>query len=168
MLDIDDIHDRDNSSSGRERKVVVDILVKTILKTVIKENDKMTTWLIAVGTPWALDDAYYTMKNTGQYEFISIPAMVKAEVGQGVYIDRKNRDGMVFEDIVGWWHLTFPEHFGVKTVIKGTGGRQAKFLADDYAGLGAGFIGEVEVLRIPTSGGTLRPANDGRRRPDHV
>ena len=118
VLDIDDIHDRDNSSSERERKAVIDILTKTILKTVIKENDKMTTWLVAVGTPWAMDDAYYTMKNTGQYEFISIPAMVRAGENEGVYVDGVNRDGVVFEDIKGWWKLTFPEHFGVKTVIK--------------------------------------------------
>lgn len=118
VLDIDDIHDRDNSSSERERKAVIDILTKTILKTVIKENDKMTTWLVAVGTPWATDDAYYTMKNTGQYEFISIPAMTRTVEKEGVYIDGVNRDGVVFEDIKGWWKLTFPEHFGVKTVIK--------------------------------------------------
>lgn len=118
VLVIDDIHDRDNASSERERKAVIDILTKTILKTVIKEKDKMTTWLVAVGTPWAMDDAYYTMKNTGQYEFISIPAMKRAGEGEGVYIDGVNRDGVVFEDVKGWWKLTFPEHFGAKTVIK--------------------------------------------------
>lgn len=176
VLDIDDIHDRDNSSSERERKVVVDILVKTILKTVIKENDKMTTWLIAVGTPWALDDAYYTMKNTGQYEFISIPAMVKAEVGQGVYIDGKNRDGMVFEDIVGWWHLTFPEHFGVKTVIKERAdGKQSfwQMIMLDLAQASSGKLRYYEYLHqevrydLPTMGGadptTFEEAPEGNR-----
>lgn len=120
VLDIDDIHDRDNALSERERKAVVDILFKTILKTVIKENDQMTTWLIAVGTPWALDDAYYSMKNTGQYDFISIPAMVASSEGEegAVYIDGVNRDGAIFEDIIGWWKLTFPQHYGPKTIIK--------------------------------------------------
>ena len=127
VLDIDDIHDRDNASSEKERSQVVDILVKTILKTTVKKDDKMQTWLIAVGTPWALDDAYYTMRNTGQYEFISIPAMTKAKEGEGIYIDGKNRDGVVFKDIVGWWHLTASKRFGINSVIKERADGQSSF-----------------------------------------
>ena len=149
VLDIDDIHDRDNSSSERERKSVVDILTKTILKTVIKERDKMTTWLIAVGTPWALDDAYYTMKNTGQYEFISIPAMTKAAEGQGVYIDGVNRDGQVFEDIKGWWNLTFPEHFGAKTVVKERADGKAVFWQMIMLDLAASSTGRLNYYEYP-------------------
>jgi hypothetical protein len=117
LLVIDDIHDRDNSSSEREREAVVDILLKTILKTAVKQDDKLQTWLIAVGTPWALDDAYYTLKNTGQYAFISIPAMTRARDGEGIYVDGRNRDGVLFEDIEGWWNLTAPKHFGPNSII---------------------------------------------------
>lgn len=176
VLDIDDIHDRDNSSSEKERKVVVDILVKTILKTVIKENDKMVTWLIAVGTPWALDDAYYTMKNTGQYEFISIPAMTRASEGEGLYVDGKNRDGAIFEDIVGWWNFTFPQHFGVNTVIKERAdGKQSfwQMIMLDLASASTGRLTYYEypakdiVYDLPTIGGadptTFQEAMNGNR-----
>ncbi len=176
VLDIDDIHDRDNSSSERERKAVVDILVKTILKTVIKENDKMTTWLIAVGTPWALDDAYYTMRNTGQYEFISIPAMERMPEGQGVYIDGVNRDGVVFEDIKGWWKLTFPQHFGIKTVIKERADGKQSFWQMIMLDLAAASSGRLKYYEYPkdeitydlyTIGGadptTFEESNEGNR-----
>ena len=176
VLDIDDIHDRDNSSSERERKVVVDILVKTILKTVIKENDKMVTWLIAVGTPWALDDAYYTMKNTGQYEFISIPAMTRSVEGEGVYIDGVNRDGTVFDDIKGWWSMTFPQHFGIKTVIKERADGKQSFWQMIMLDLAAASSGRLMYYEYPkqdisygwyTIGGadptTFEEASEGNR-----
>jgi len=34
-----------------------------------------------------------------------------------VYIDGENRDGTVYNDIVGWWVLTWPEMFGPKAII---------------------------------------------------
>jgi len=148
---IDDIHDRDNASSEKERKAVVDILVKTILKTVIKKNDKMDTWLIAVGTPWAQDDAYYTMKNTGQYNFISIPAMVTAkESDEGaVYCDGKNRDGVIFEDIVGWWKLNFPEYFGINSVIKERADGKASFWQMIMLDLVTSSTGRLKYYEFP-------------------
>ena len=149
VLDIDDIHDRDNASSERERRVVVDILVKTILKTVVKESDKMSTWLIAIGTPWANDDAYYTMRNTGQYEFISIPAMTKAETGEGVYVDGVNRNGMVFDDIIGWWHMTFPKNFGVNSVIKERADGKQSFWQMIMLDLGMSSTGSLRYYDFP-------------------
>ena len=149
VLDIDDIHDRDNASSERERKAVVDILVKTILKTVIKENDKMTTWLIAVGTPWALDDAYYTMKNTGQYAFISIPAMVKSNETDGVFVNGINRDGAVFEDIIGYWKFTFPQHFGINSVIKERADGKQSFWQMIMLDLAASSTGRLTYYEYP-------------------
>jgi hypothetical protein len=150
-LIIDDIHDRDNASSERERKVVVDILVKTILKTVIKKDDKMDTWLIAVGTPWALDDAYYTMKNTGQYNFISVPAMTRSAEGEkdAVYIDGKNRDGVVFDDVVGWWKLNFPKYFGVKSVIKERADGKASFWQMIMLDLATSATGRMKYYEYP-------------------
>lgn len=149
VLDIDDIHDRDNSSSERERKAVVDILVKTILKTVIKEKDKMTTWLVAVGTPWALDDAYHTLKNTGQYEFISIPAMTPTPEGEGTYIDGVNRDGAVFDDIKGWWEFTFPEHFEKNSIIKERADGKAAFWQMIMLDLATASTGRLRYYEYP-------------------
>lgn len=178
VLDIDDIHDRDNASSERERKVVVDILVKTILKTVIKVHDKMSTWLIAVGTPWALDDAYYTMKNTGQYEFISIPAMIAAKEGDegAIFIDGKNRDGTIFEDVIGWWIMTFPEHFGPNSIIKERADGKAAFWQMIMLDLAASSSGKLKYYQFPhqdisydmyTIGGvdptTFQEAQEGNR-----
>jgi len=152
-LVIDDIHDRDNASSERERKAVVDILVKTILKTVIKKDDKMDTWLIAVGTPWALDDAYYTMKNTGQYNFIAIPAMIRASEGDegAVYCDGRNRDGTIFEDIIGWWRLNFPEYFGINSVIKERADGKASFWQMIMLDLATASTGKLRYYEYPAS-----------------
>jgi hypothetical protein len=149
VLDIDDIHDRDNSSSEKERRVVVDILGKTILKTVVKENDKMSTWLVAVGTPWAVDDAYYTMKNTGQYEFIAIPAMTRASEGKGTYVDGVNRNGMIFDDIVGWWDFTFPKNFGVTSVIKERADGKQSFWQMIMLDLAASSSGSLRYYPFP-------------------
>jgi hypothetical protein len=149
VLCIDDIHDRDNSSSERERRAVVDILVKTILKTVIKEKDKMTTWLVAVGTPWALDDAYHTLKNTGQYEFISIPAMTAAVEGEGTYIDGVNRDGAIFDDIKGWWYFTFPIHFEKNSIIKERADGKAAFWQMIMLDLATASTGKLRYYEYP-------------------
>lgn len=129
VLDIDDIHDLKNSSSPAERVAIVNTVTKVLLKTLIKVDDKMSTWLTSVGTPWSLDDAYHEMKKTGQYRFISIPAMKRAQEGDegAVYCDGINRNGVVFEDIVGWWVLADPKHYGIKSVIKDRADGKAAF-----------------------------------------
>ncbi|MEW6242014.1 MAG: hypothetical protein AB1564_14515 [Chloroflexota bacterium] len=127
VLCIDDIHDLKNSSSERERKLVVDTLTKTILKTTIKEKDKLVTWLLAIGTPWSEDDGYHEMKKSGNFAFISIPAMRKAKEDEGVFIDGKHRNGVVFEDIVGWWELEWPERFGPASIVRERADGRASF-----------------------------------------
>ena len=87
----------------------------------------MTTWLFAVGTPWALDDAYHTLKNTGQYIFVNIPAMKRVSEGEGVYCDGVNRNGVIFDDIVGWWELTDPKNYRVVSAIKDRADGKAAF-----------------------------------------
>jgi hypothetical protein len=120
VLLIDDIHDERNSSSDRNRAEVVKIVSDTILPMAVKDNERLITWEIAVGTPWAEDDAYHYLKNTGQMDFIAIPVMEKAEEGDpdAVYVDGVNRDGLTFPDIVGWWKMTWPEMFGPKAIIR--------------------------------------------------
>lgn len=127
VLCVDDIHDLKNSSSERERKLVVDTVTQTIIKTVITEKDRLLTWVLAIGTPWTEDDAYHEMRQSGNYSFISIPAMQKSVEGKGVYIDGKHRNGAVFEDIIGWWELVWPERFGPASIIRARADGKAAF-----------------------------------------
>lgn len=117
---LDDIHDEKNSISDKERASVVKIVSDTILPMAIKDNEKLSTWEIVVGTPWAEDDAYHYLRNTGQFKFMRMPVMEKAEEGEegAVYIDGRNRDGIVFVDIVGWWRLRWPEKFGPGAIVR--------------------------------------------------
>lgn len=117
ILYIDDIHDV-NNNSDIQRKDVVKKLTTVILKTVIRVNDKLSTWVLGIGVPWASDDGYQTMVNAG-YGLIQTPAMVRSVEGEGVYIDGLNPATNVrYDDIKGWWKLTFPENFGVQAIIQ--------------------------------------------------
>lgn len=119
VLYIDDIHDINNNSDG-QRKDVVKKLTTVILKTVIRVNDKLSTWVLGIGVPWSSDDGYQTMVNAG-YGLIKTPAMVRAVEGEAgaVYIDGHNPvTGVTYEDLTGWWVLTWPENFGPKAIIQ--------------------------------------------------
>jgi hypothetical protein len=117
ILYIDDIHDI-NNNSDTQRKDVVKKLTTVILKTVIRVNDKLSTWVLGIGVPWATDDGYQVMVNAG-YGQILTPAMSKASEGEGVYIDGFNPSTKVYyEDIKGWWSLTWSENFGPAAIIQ--------------------------------------------------
>jgi hypothetical protein len=117
VLYIDDIHDINNNSET-QRKDVVKKLTTVILKTVVRVNDKLSTWVLGIGVPWATDDGYMTMVNAG-YGFIRTPAMTRSVEGEGVYIDGVNPTlGVIYDDIVGWWKLTWPENFGTRAIIQ--------------------------------------------------
>src|SRR5258706_13881852 len=110
----DDFHDI-NNNSDKQRKSVVTALTTVILKTVIRKEDKLDTWVFGVGVPWASDDGYQTMLNSG-YGYTGTPAMTRAKKGDkdAVYLDGFNPGTNVFyEEIIGWWKLEFPEVFGV-------------------------------------------------------
>lgn len=118
MLLIDDIHDEKNSDSERARQHVVKVMSDTILPMAVRdEQGKLLTWIVAIGTPWAEDDALHYLKNTGVFAFQSIPVMRPAKEGRGVYCDGRNRNGVVFQDIVGWWRLEWPERFSLETLV---------------------------------------------------
>ena len=120
VLVVDDIHDKNNSTSERERTSVVKAMTQVILKTVIREHDKMTTWFINVGVPWAEDDCHHTLKDSGGFLYTEIPAMRKVLEGAegAVYLDGVNSEtGVVYEDVKGWWVLTEPERFGVNSIM---------------------------------------------------
>lgn len=128
VLYIDDIHDI-NNNSDLQRKDVVKKLTTVILKTVIRVNDKLSTWVLGIGVPWSTDDGYQTMVNAG-YGLILTPAMRRAAEGEpgAVYIDGFNPAvNVVYEDIVGWWVLTWPENFGVNAIIQERSFGKAEF-----------------------------------------
>lgn len=120
FLYIDDLHDLNNSASDTERAGVVKMLTAVILKTVIREKDKLKTWVFGIGVPWAEDDGLEIMANSGQYIVDTLPAMIRAQEGDegAVFIDGRNRStGVVFDDIVGYWILQYPEIIGVESII---------------------------------------------------
>ncbi len=119
VLYIDDIHDV-NNNSDLQRKDVVKKLTTVILKTVIRISDKLSTWVLGIGVPWASDDGYQTMVNAG-YGYILTPAMRKSQEGEpgAVYIDGYNETTKVtYDDIQGWWLLTWPDNFGPRAIIQ--------------------------------------------------
>ena len=117
-LVVDDIHDLNNSTSEKERVAVVKAMTTVIMKTVIRRDDKMKTWFMNIGVPWALDDCHHILKNSGGFIHSTVPAMVRVPEGEGVYIDGVNKEtGKVYEDLVGWWRLTEPAIFGVNSIM---------------------------------------------------
>ncbi|TXH10294.1 MAG: hypothetical protein E6R03_15685 [Hyphomicrobiaceae bacterium] len=118
FLHVDDLHDIDSWKSETERTKIKDVFLSQIIKTVIRKNDKLETWVNLLGVPFSKDDTLNSMIATGQCVAMILPCMVRAKDGEGVYIDGKNTaTGAIYDDIVGWWHLTWEEHFGVKSVI---------------------------------------------------
>jgi hypothetical protein len=120
VLYCDDVHDLHNSSSDKERKVIVKTMTSVVLKTAIRRNDKLETWVFGVGVPWAEDDALEIMANSGQYDSETLPAMRKAtpETPGATYVDGINRiTGKEYSEIKGWWVLEWPEHYGVLSVL---------------------------------------------------
>jgi hypothetical protein len=120
VLYCDDVHDLHNSTSDKERGMVVTMMTSVVLKTAIREKGKLKTWIFGVGVPWSDDDALAVMADSGQYESEVLPAMERSRKGApgAVYIDGANRvTGKVYEDLVGWWVLEDPDRFGVEAII---------------------------------------------------
>lgn len=118
FLFVDDLHDIDSSSSVTERERIKSVFLTQILKTVLRENDKLLTWVVITGVPFALDDTYHVLEQGGGTVGYRLPCMRRAVDGEGVYVDGVNpKTGAVYDDIVGWWHLAWPENFGVKSII---------------------------------------------------
>jgi hypothetical protein len=120
VLYCDDVHDLHNSTSDKERGVIVKTMTSVVLKTAIREKDRLVTWVLGVGVPWAEDDSLEIMANSGQYESETLPAMRESFEGEpgAVYIDGRNRvTGAIYEDIVGWWILEWPERYGIESII---------------------------------------------------
>lgn len=118
LLMVDDLHDIDSSSSVTERESIKTVFLTQILPTALKENDKLVTKIVMTGVPFAKDDTYEILKQSGGCRFVSVPAMKRAPEGEGVFIDGVNKKtNVVYEDVSGWWHLTCPEIMGQKSIV---------------------------------------------------
>jgi hypothetical protein len=120
-LVVDDLHDAKTSTSELERARIKEMYFQQISKTTVRKNDKLLTWVNFACVPFARDDTYQTIIDTGNCVFYKLPCMTRAadNAPGAVYIDGINKDnGAEYKDIKGWWFLTAPEIFGVDSVIK--------------------------------------------------
>jgi hypothetical protein len=124
VLLLDDIHDEENTSSTRERQAVINKVTGTIMPFVVEDagrpaGERMSTWFIAVGTPWTEDDAYNYLKTTGEYEFLKLPVAERVAEGEPGAIEIGQADMTVanHNDLYGWWRLEWPERFDKKTLV---------------------------------------------------
>ena len=115
-LGVDDLHDIDSSVSVSEREYIKKVFFTQIMPTVIKGQTK----IIMTGVPFANDDTYAILKQSGGVSFSSLPAMKRVAEGTegAVYIDGINPNTkVVYDDIVGFWILTEPKLMNVEQVI---------------------------------------------------
>lgn len=124
VLDLDDIHDEENTVSVRERQNVINKVTGTILPFVVEdagkpEGERMSTWFMVPGTPWDEGDAYHYLKETGEFEFLETPVMAPCdEEDEGVIeIDESSMTVANHTDIYGWWKLKWHEKFNINTII---------------------------------------------------
>lgn len=120
FLMVDDLHDIDSSGSTTEREYIKNVFLLQILPTVIRENEKLVTWVVITGVPFAKDDTYQVLRFGGGCVFVRVPVMTRAAEGEpgAVYLDGKNEEmGVTYDDLVGWWKLTWAENFGIKTIL---------------------------------------------------
>lgn len=117
-LFVDDLHDIDSSASVTEREAIKTVFLTQILPTLVSEHGKLLAWVNITGVPFAKDDTYHVLRESGGVVSVNLPVMVRAPEGQGVYIDGLNREkGVVYEDIRGWWDLTWPENFTPEVIV---------------------------------------------------
>ena len=125
VMVLDDIHDQKNTESDLERANVIVTVTDTILPLATEdktreEGAQLVTWIIVVGTPWKEDDAYYYLKDTGEFLFLNTPVMdpVDEDHPAAVKIQHKQIDG--------YFKLAWPEHIpveGIKSLYNRTGHR---------------------------------------------
>jgi hypothetical protein len=131
----------------------------------VSERGKLLAWVNITGVPFSKDDTYAVLKDSGNVVFVSLPVM--REVGEGtpgaVYIDGVNpKTGAVYEDIKGWWILTWAENFDVPTIIswrsKGKSSFWQMFMLDIEIAKTAGLVyylypADKIGFDLPTYGG---------------
>jgi len=117
-LGVDDLHDIDSSSSVTERENIKTVFLTQILPTLVMEKGKLSAWVNITGVPFSKDDTYAVLRESGGVVFFSLPVMRRAPEGQGTFIDGVNQEkGVTYDDITGWWYLTWPENFTAEVII---------------------------------------------------
>lgn len=119
-LFVDDLHDIDSSQSPTEREYIKTVFLTQILNTVLREHDKLLTWVVMTGVPFAKDDTYAVLRDSGGVVYSKVPVMTRAPDGAegAVYLDGVNlKTGVVYQDIVGWWYLAEPTVMGPKSIV---------------------------------------------------
>ena len=117
-LMVDDLHDIDSSASVTEREYIKTVFFTQILPTVIRIDNKLSTWVVITGVPFSKDDAYHVLRDGGGCVFAHVPVMKRAAEGTGVFLDGYNSEnGVTYDDIIGWWNLTWPENFNPETIL---------------------------------------------------
>lgn len=140
FLTVDDLHDIDTSASSVEREYIKLVFFTQILKTVIRREDKLLTQVDVTGVPFAKDDSYAQLRVMGGVTVYVQPVMrAAAEGAEGaVYLDGVNeKTGITYDDIVGWWFLTWAQNFGAQSIInarsEGKAGFWQMFMLDIHA-----------------------------------
>lgn len=103
MLMVDDIHDENNTRSGRELEKVSTIVKGTILPTALPQ-----TWQVFVGTPWTANDVLAYLKSTGRFISVATP-IYRAGPPSAADVER----GTVDEVIPTW-----PEKFPAEAIVR--------------------------------------------------
>jgi hypothetical protein len=116
ILLMDDIHDEGNTSSELERAMIVKRVTDTVFPMAVrdatqKDGEKLTTWTLAVGTPWHEQDAYHYMKETGEFGFLYSPLLFPANEGDPGAIEFDHKQ------LKGWFRLAWPDHVPYEGVI---------------------------------------------------
>ena len=122
-------------------------------KTVIRIDDKLSTWFINIGVPWDEDDTHRTLARSGGFMSNNLPVMRACnEQDEGaVYIDGVNEmTGVVYEDIKGWWKLAWPEKFGIKAIKHDRGYGKYDFWQMMMMDLSAAKSGSLKYYIFPS------------------
>jgi len=112
ILLMDDILDEDNTVSVRQMTAIATKVTSTILPFIVRDDtkeQKLVTWPIVIGTPWQEDDVYQDIKDTGRFDFSSVPIMKKCLEGEGIYIEYGKLEP-------GWYKLTEPNRFSIESI----------------------------------------------------
>lgn len=115
ILNLDDIHNRKNTESMREMKVVKETVVNDIFPTIVPGKTIVTL----ACTPWVEDDVYAMFESTGQYKKHMTPAYRVVSKKEEETIDLGNGLAQVVEYegekvLMAWPEVFTPRELDIK------------------------------------------------------
>lgn len=108
VLLVDDIHDENNTRSGRELEKVRAIVQGTILPTVTPE-----TQIVFIGTPWQSGDVLAYLKSTGRFITATTPILRSRSPAGGNALAETSKPPAGRA-----WRPTWPEKFPPEEIVK--------------------------------------------------